>query len=116
MWIRRAMPDITSERFEESKDFYVGLMGMEVQMDLEWVMTFGSTTNPTAQVTIMSRDATAPVNPNMSIEVGDVDSVYAEAQRRGAPIVYPLTTEPWGVRRFFVEDPNGVVVNVMSHA
>jgi len=29
--------------------------------------------------------------------------------------VYPLTDEPWGVRRFFVRDPNGVVLNVMSH-
>ena len=29
--------------------------------------------------------------------------------------VYPLTDEPWGVRRFFTRDPNGVVVNVLSH-
>jgi hypothetical protein len=29
--------------------------------------------------------------------------------------VYPLTNEPWGVRRFFVTDPNGIVINVMSH-
>lgn len=34
---------------------------------------------------------------------------------RGLKIVYPLTNEPWGVRRFFVADPNGVVVNVMCH-
>jgi hypothetical protein len=29
--------------------------------------------------------------------------------------VYPLTDEPWGVRRFFVRDPNGMIVNVVSH-
>ena len=35
--------------------------------------------------------------------------------RSGREIVYPLTDEEWGVRRFFVRDPGGVVVNVMSH-
>jgi uncharacterized glyoxalase superfamily protein PhnB len=41
--------------------------------------------------------------------------MHAEAIRRGVPIVYPLTDEPWGVRRFFVVDPNGVIVNIVTH-
>ena len=40
---------------------------------------------------------------------------YADAQRRGYEIVHPLTDEPWGPRRFFVRDPNGIVVNVVGH-
>ncbi len=27
-----------------------------------------------------------------------------------------FTDEPWGIRRFFVRDPDGVVVNVASHS
>ena len=46
---------------------------------------------------------------------GEVDAAYAEARRRGYEIVHPLTDEPWGPRRFFVRDPNGVVVNVVGH-
>ena len=115
MSIRRVVPDITSQRFAESRDFYVGLLGFEQAMDTEWIMTFASPTNPTAQVSVMKRDATAPVQPAMSIEVDDVDAVHAHAVRRGDDIVYPLTDEPWGVRRFFVRDPNGVVINVLSH-
>jgi uncharacterized glyoxalase superfamily protein PhnB len=53
--------------------------------------------------------------PDMSIEVSDVDDVHAQALLRGDDIVYPLTDEPWGVRRFFVRDPNGVVVNLLQH-
>jgi uncharacterized glyoxalase superfamily protein PhnB len=30
-------------------------------------------------------------------------------------IVYPLTTEPWGIRRFFVRDPTGAVVRIIAH-
>jgi uncharacterized glyoxalase superfamily protein PhnB len=59
--------------------------------------------------------ATAAVVPQISVEVADVDAVHAEALRRGLELVHPLTDEPWGVRRFFVKDPNGVVLNVVSH-
>ena len=39
----------------------------------------------------------------------------AQALELGYNIVHPLTDEPWGVRRFFVRDPDGKVVNVISH-
>ncbi|MCG5449499.1 VOC family protein [Micromonospora sp. NIE111] len=44
-----------------------------------------------------------------------MDGAYAEAQRLGQEIVHPLTTEPYGMRRFFVRDPDGNVVNVAAH-
>jgi uncharacterized glyoxalase superfamily protein PhnB len=45
----------------------------------------------------------------------DVDAAYAEAQGLGYEIVHPLTTEPWGVRRFLVRSPDGTIVNVVNH-
>ncbi|MGW6060297.1 VOC family protein [Streptomyces sp. NPDC055189] len=114
MSIRRAMPDIQTESMEESRDFY-GLLGFEEVMNLGWVMTLGSPSNPTAQVTFMSHDATAPVVPDISVEVEDVDAVYKEVRESGAEIVHPLQDEEWGVRRFFVRDPNGRVINVVGH-
>jgi catechol 2,3-dioxygenase-like lactoylglutathione lyase family enzyme len=116
MSIRRVVPDITTQRLEESREFYVGLLGFEVAMDMDWVVTLVSPANPTAQVILMTRDAAAPVQPNMSIEVANVDAVHRKAVERGDEIVYPLTDEQWGVRRFFVRDPTGVVVNVLGHA
>jgi len=115
MIIRRVVPDIRSQRFDESQDFYVGLLGLKVAMDLGFVMTFASPTNPTAQITIIRDDGTSRILPQVTIEVADVDAVHAEAARRGVEIVYPLTDERWGVRRFFVRDPNDVVINIMSH-
>lgn len=114
MSIRRAMPDVRSDAMEESRDFY-GLLGFEEVMNLGWVMTLASPSNPTAQVTFMSRDKTAPVVPDMSVEVDDVDAVHAAVRASGAEIVHPLQDEEWGVRRFFVRDPNGRVVNVLGH-
>ncbi len=115
MSIRRVVPDITTQRLEESREFYVGLLGFQVGMDMDWVVNLVSPVNPTAQVILMTGDATAPVQPQMSIEVEDVDAVHHDAVERGDDIIYPLTDEPWGVRRFFVRDPNGVVINVLGH-
>jgi catechol 2,3-dioxygenase-like lactoylglutathione lyase family enzyme len=115
MSVSRVVPNIRSDRFDECRTFYVELLGFEVAMDMGWIMTFVSPTNPTAQISVMRSDATAPVVPQLSVEVADVDAVHAEAVRRGLEIVYPLTDESWGVRRFFVIDPNRVVLNVVSH-
>lgn len=30
-------------------------------------------------------------------------------------VAYPLTDEPWGVRRFYVRDPAGKLLNILSH-
>lgn len=114
MSVRRVVPDIRSEAMEDSRDFY-GLLGLEEVMNMGWVMTLASPSNPTAQVIFMSSDETAPVQPDMSVEVDDVDAVYAAVVDSGAQIVHPLQDEEWGVRRFFVLDPNGCVVNVLSH-
>ena len=115
MSIRRIVPDIASDRIEESRAFYVGFLGLEMAMNMGWIMTFVSPTNPTAQVTVVERKGSSEPHPDMTLEVSDVDAVHRRALDRGLDIVYPLTDEPWGVRRFFVADPNGVVLNVMSH-
>ena len=114
MTIRRVVPDIRSEALEESRDFY-GLLGFVEVMNLGWVMTLASPSNPTAQVTLMGPDSSADVRPDLSVEVDDVDAVHAAVVAAGAEIVHSLRDEPWGVRRFFVRDPNGQVVNVVSH-
>ena len=115
MSIRRVVPDIKSDHIDESRDFYADFLGFQVGMDMGWVITMVSPSNPTAQVTLFKGDDAVPVHPQMSIEVEDVDQLYAAAVKRGLKILYPLTTEPWGVKRFFVADPNGIVLNVLSH-
>ena len=115
MSIRRVVPDLSSERFDESRAFYVDVLGFEVAMDLGSVVTLASPANPTAQITLMRRDGSHRLLPQVTIEVADVDAVYNEAVRRGARVLFPPTDESWGVRRFFLFDPNDVVINVMSH-
>ena len=113
MTIDRTVPNIRSDRPAETRDFFVGLLGFEVVMDLGWVMTVASPTNPSAQVTVVGNDD--PASPGISVEVDDVDVVHARAVERGLEIAYPLRDEEWGVRRFMLREPSGTIVNVLSH-
>lgn len=117
MTIRRIVPNIQVEREEQlhtSRDFY-GLLGFEEVMNMGWVTTLASPSNPTAQISFFTEEPTAPLVPELSVEVEDVDAVYAQLSASGAEIVREPRDEEWGVRRFFVRDPNGRVVNVLTH-
>ncbi|MFB7506553.1 VOC family protein [Streptomyces broussonetiae] len=107
----RLVPDVQSAAPARSTAFY-GALGLEEVMNHGWISTLAAPGNPAAQLSLMREDRTAPVAPDLSIEV---DDVYAAMRERGAEIVHPLTDEEWGVRRFFVRDPDGRVVDVLSH-
>jgi catechol 2,3-dioxygenase-like lactoylglutathione lyase family enzyme len=96
MTIRRVVPNIASDNLDASRDFYTGLLGFQVAMDMGWILTFVAPSNPTAQLSVLRGDATAPVVAQVTVEVADVDAVHAEALRRGLELVHPLTDEPWG--------------------
>lgn len=104
-------PDIA-----EARDFYVDYLGLSVEaMNLGWVARF-QTPDGRAAVQLVTRDATSPHDSVISVHVGDqVEAAYEDAKQRGYEIVHPLTTEPWGVRRFLVRAPDGNVVNIVSH-
>ena len=109
----RAVPNIRSDRPAETREFFVGLLGFEVAMDLGWVATVASPDNRAVQVSIIGNDDAAA--PGISVEVDDVDAVHARALERGCEIAYALRDEDWGVRRFMLREPSGTLVNVVSH-
>ena len=107
------MPNIRSDRPAETRDFFAQLLGFEIAMDIGWVVTVASPTDPSVQVNVIGNDD--PAAPGISVGVDDVDAVHAKAVEQGREIVYPLRDEPWGVRRFMLREPSGTVVNVVSH-
>jgi catechol 2,3-dioxygenase-like lactoylglutathione lyase family enzyme len=115
MAVSRVVPDLKSTSLEKAKAFYTQVLGLQVVMDHGWIVTLADPERPHVQLSIMTHDATAPVVPVASIQVDDVDASYQAAQAAGAEIVHELTKEPWGVRRFFVRDPDGHVINVLGH-
>lgn len=116
--MRRIVPNIYSNDLEASKKFYVDFLEMELVMDLGWIITFVSKENPTAQINIFkNEEAEKPDNRSvfLSIEIANVDKMYERAKKLEHEVVYDLKNESWGVRRFFVKDPNGATINLLTH-
>jgi catechol 2,3-dioxygenase-like lactoylglutathione lyase family enzyme len=85
----------------------------EEEFNLGWVARY---TSPETRATlqVMTSDATAPADPAISVKVDDVKAAHRQAQERGYEIVHPLTTEEWGVTRFFLRAPDGNVLNIVQ--
>jgi predicted enzyme related to lactoylglutathione lyase len=116
MRVTRVLADLPVADVQEARDFYMDYLGLSNEdFNLGWVARYVSPTTG-ATVQLVSKDASAPENPLISVLVGDdVDEAYEEAKRRGYEIVHPLTVEPWGIRRFFVRAPDGTVINITGH-
>lgn len=114
MTVGRVVPILTVENIEAARDAYVGTLGLTEVMNHGWIVTLADAERR-HQISLMTRDLTAPVNPTVSIEVDDVDAAHAAAVAGGWEIVHPLSDEEWGVRRFFFADASGNIVNVLSH-
>ncbi|WP_215225418.1 VOC family protein [Echinicola shivajiensis] len=116
--MRRIVPNIYSNDVDKSKEFYIDFLGMELAMDMGWILTFVSKENKTAQISIFKNEANSPLDNSaifLSIEVSGIDHWYEKAKQQGVEVIYPITNETWGVRRFFVKDPNGATINLLSH-
>lgn len=115
MKVKRIVPNIAAERIEDGLRFYRGVLGLETVMDLGWIVTLSSGDEAMVQMSIAAEGGSGTDVPDLSIEVDDVDEAYRRVREGGFEIAYPLTDEPWGVRRFYARDPYGKLVNVMSH-
>jgi predicted enzyme related to lactoylglutathione lyase len=104
------VPDVAA-----AKSFYADYLGLSTEeFNMGWVARYTSPETG-AHIQLVTRDATAPEDSVISVHTNDVDGAYEKAQELGYDIVHPLTTEPWGVRRFFVRAPDGNVINVVGH-
>lgn len=116
MAVKRIVANIAAEGTEEAGRFYGELFGMDVLMDLGWIVTFGSDQRMAVQLSVMTEGGSGTPVPDISIEVDDLEETLARVTRGGYAVEYGPADEPWGVRRFFVRDPFGKLVNVLSHA
>jgi catechol 2,3-dioxygenase-like lactoylglutathione lyase family enzyme len=100
---------------EAAKGFYVDYLGLGTEeFNMGWVARYTSP-DTGANVQLVTRDATAPEDAVISVLTDDIEAAYAEARQLGFEIVHPLTTEPWGHRRFLVRAPDGSVINIGYH-
>ncbi len=115
MTVKRIVSNIAASSVADVQKFYSDLFDMHVVMDHGWIVILASGETATTQVSIATEGGSGTSVPDLSIEVDDVDAVYQKAKILGHHIEYELTDEPWGVRRFYLSDPTGKLLNILAH-
>jgi predicted enzyme related to lactoylglutathione lyase len=115
MTVLRIMANVAADDVPGVREFYTDLFRLDIAMDMGWIVTLASGAATFPQLSILSEGGSGAPVPDVSIEVDNVDEVYARAKQRGCKVVHELTDEPWGVRRFFIADPTGKLLNVLTH-
>ena len=115
MQAKRIMANLRVADVDAAKSFYTEYLGLRTEeFNMGWVARYTSP-DGNAFVQLVTQDSSAPEDSVISVHADDVDAAYQEAKDLGYEIVHPLTTEAWGVRRFFVRAPDGNVINVVNH-
>lgn len=115
MKVKRIVANIDTRNIAAAERFYRDLLGLDVLMDHGWLVTYGSRQRMTVQIGIASQGGSGTPTPDLSIEVDDVDAALDRMKTAGIPIEYGPADELWGVRRFYVRDPLGKLVNILMH-
>ena len=115
MKVKRIVANIATDDVAKAKRFYGDILGLDVPMDHGWLVTYGSDAKMSVQVSVATEGGSGTPVPDLSIEVDDVEEALARMKQAKVRIEYGPADEPWRVRRFFVRDPFGKLVNILMH-
>jgi catechol 2,3-dioxygenase-like lactoylglutathione lyase family enzyme len=115
-------PIIVTPHKNACRDFWAQYLGFDVVFDSTW-FTLLAAEEGSATLAFMTPDhPSKPPGPEafggkgmcFELQVDSADAAHALATQRGLAITYPLTTEPFGQRRFGFTDPSGLWVDVVE--
>lgn len=115
MQVKRIVANIATDNIAAARRFYADILGLDLMMDHGWIATYGGPQAAAVQVGIAIEGGSGTPVPDLSIEVDDLDEALARVRRAGIALEYGPADEPWGVRRFYVRDPFGKLVNILVH-
>lgn len=115
MKVKRIIANISALDPSVVDNFYQGILGLDLAMDHGWIRTYSGSAKMAVQVSFASQGGSDTPVPDLSIEVDDLDEALSRVQKGRIPVDYGPTSEPWGVRRFYVKDPLGRLINILQH-
>ena len=84
-------------------------------MDHGWIITLVGSGQSRPQISFASEGGSGTPVPDLSIEVDDLYAMLERMKNAGYQPTYGAAKEPWGVERFYVKDPFGRLLNILSH-
>ncbi|MCT7375783.1 VOC family protein [Chelativorans salis] len=116
MKVKRIVANISTKDIAAARRFYEDVLGLDLLMDHGWIATYGTHEEARVQISFATEGGSGTPVPDLSIEVDDLEAALERMKQAGFAVEYGPADEPWGVRRFFVRDPFGKLVNILVHA
>jgi uncharacterized glyoxalase superfamily protein PhnB len=120
--VKNSFPVFTVENLTAAKSFYRDNFGFELVFSGDWYIHLVSKSG--VQVGFLLPDQ--PTQPPFfhkaysgdgvifSLEVEDAEVAFDIAWSQSLKVVLELRTEEWGRKHFCVQDPNGVIVDIVQ--
>ena len=115
MKVKRIVSNTTASDLNKAAAFYGDILGLDLVMDHGWFRTYASDATMTVQVSFAIQGGSDTSVPDLSIEVDDLELALARFKKADVSIEYGPVSEDWGVRRFYVRDPFGKLINILQH-
>jgi len=116
MVVKRIVANIAAADVKAAKAFYGDILGLDLVMDHGWIVTFAAPANEAQpQISIATQGGSGTPVPDLSVEVDNFEEVIQRAKASGVKLEYGPAHEPWGVKRFYLRDPFGRLINILSH-
>jgi uncharacterized glyoxalase superfamily protein PhnB len=115
---------IITEKLVESKAFYTNVFGFGVTFENEFYLLMHTPNRQDEISFLLPNHSTQhpcfhlPFNGKgmfLTIEVDDVDTFYNDLKSKCVEIKVDLKDETWGDRHFAIEDPNGIVIDIVKY-
>ncbi len=113
--MKRIVANVETRDISKARQFYEEILGLDQLMNHGFIATYGSHEKMPIEISFLSEGGSGTLTPDLSIEVDDLDTALIRMKETGIPIEYGPVKEPWGVRRFYVRDPFGKLVNILAH-
>ena len=116
---------VITSKMKETKEFYLKILGFGVTFENEFYLLL-HTPGHSSEISFL-----LPHHPSqqpffhepfqgqglyLTIEVEDVDGLYADLKKQNVAIKIELRDEPWGDRHFAIEDPNGIAIDLVRYS
>lgn len=117
MQTRRMDLTVCTNKLEQSRDFYMEVLGFRLVFENDGYIELLAKGSDTMGVSFVLPDLSGGEKFTgqgmiLSFEVSDVDAEYDRLKQAGVRIQEELKDKPWGERSFVINDPNGVHIYI----
>lgn len=119
--LKSIYPLIVTDKLTEVKDFYLKVLGFKIVFESDWYIQLEKDNYQIAFMIENAQNQPALLHNKydgkgliITLEFDDVDILFKNFPSKKS-IIQNLKDEEWGQRHFLVEDPIGIIIDIVKY-